>query len=122
MAVISGAGYRDLAVAFANARETVLSSKQFLFDAVYLIVLLQSIKPEVDLLKTFWDTYNINIDTLQSPTLLLGAVRELNNHVLVEGGYANVDQYLEAKQITVPLYWARLSAEAGYTISEQYID
>jgi hypothetical protein len=121
MAVIEGNDYRDLAVAYANARNSVLGAKQHLFDAVYLIVLLQSVKPEVDLLNVFWDTYNINLDTLEAPTLLLSAVRALNQHVLIEGNFGTVDEYLNYAGVTVPRAWADLSAAAGYTISNAYI-
>lgn len=121
MAVIEGNDYRDLAVAYANARNSVLGAKQHLFDAAYLIVLLQSIKPEADLLNVFWDTYNINLDTLEAPTLLLSAVRALNQHVITEGKFATVDAYLNNVGIVVPQAWADLSAAAGYTISNVYI-
>ena len=120
MSVIHGHDYHDLAVAFANARAQVLGAKQYLFDAVYLVVLLQQVTPEVDLLNVFWDTYNINLDTLESPTLLLSAVRALNQHVLIEGKYASVDAYLAAYGVTVPSDWAELSALAGYTSSSNH--
>lgn len=121
MAVIKGNDYLQIAEAYANARNEVLSAKQFLYDAVYLIVLLDEIEPEVDLLSDFWDTYNINLDTLEAPTLLLSAVRSLNNHVLIAGNYATVDAYLASESVTVPQTWADLSAEAGFTISSSYI-
>lgn len=118
MAVITGTDYRDLAVAYSNARDTTLGAKQYLFDSVYLVVLLQSIQPEVDLLEPFWDSYTLNSASLQAPTLLMGAVRALNSHVLSAGGYETVDAYLVAEGITVPQTWADLSAQAGYTITE----
>ena len=118
MAVISGEDYRDIAVAYANAREQILGAKQYLFDAVYLIVLLQSIRPEVDLLNTFWDSYNLNTASLQAPTLLLSAVRALNSHVLDQSGHDSIDNFLIGHSVTVPQAWADLSASAGYTITE----
>jgi hypothetical protein len=121
MAVIEGNDYRDLAVAFANARDQILGARQYLFDAVYLVVLLQSILPEVDLLNVFWDTYNINLDTLESPTLMMSAVRALNQHAIVEGGFSSIDGYLQYAGITVPQTWADLSQDAGYTIDDAYI-
>lgn len=122
MAVIQQDEYRDIAVTFANARSNQLSAKDFIFDAVYVIVLLQSIQPEVDLLSTFWDTYQINSDTLQAPTLMLSAVRELNQHVLFEGGYEDIDSYLEENGTLVPQEWADLSDAAGFTISDSNIE
>lgn len=114
--VIAQSDYREIAIAYGNARTTVLAAKQHLFDAVYLIVLLQSVRPEAELLPVFWDTYNLNVNTLETPTLLLSAVRSLNNHVLIAGGFASVDAYLEAGNVTVPQAWADLSAQAGYVI------
>jgi hypothetical protein len=121
MAVISGNDYSEIAQAYADSRDSILGGKQGLYDAVYLIVLLQVIKPEVDLLSTFWDTYQVQLNTLEASTLFLSAVRALNQHVLVEGGYATIDAFLLATGITVPQTWADLSAEAGYTISDTYI-
>lgn len=116
MAVIAGTDYLDIATAYANARDQIIAAKDFFFDAVYIIVLLNEIKPEVDLLNDFWDSYNLNIDTLEAVTLFLAAVRSINSHVVFEGGFATVDEYLVSEGILVPQTWADLSAEAGFTI------
>jgi hypothetical protein len=122
MSVIEIHDYVDIATSYANARQVSLDSKQYLFDAVYEIVLLDAIRPSVDLLSVFWDTYNLNTQSVNSPTLLLSAVRALNNHVLVAGGYASLDEYFAAHPgHTVPALWQSLSAEAGYTISDDYV-
>jgi len=121
MAVIQGSDYSEIAQAYADSRDSILGGKQGLYDAVYLVVLLNVIKPEVDLLSTFWDTYQVQLDTLNTSTLFLSAVRALNQHVLIEGGFATIDAYLLAAGITVPQTWADLSASAGYTISDTYI-
>lgn len=117
MAVINGSDYVEIAQAYADSRDSVLGGKQGLYDAVYLIVLLNVIKPEVDLLNTFWDTYQIQLNMLNAATLFLQAVRAINQHALLEGGHANIDEYLVEQGQTVPQTWADLSAEAGYTIS-----
>jgi len=122
MAVINGADYRDISVAYANARDDIIGAKQGFFDAVYIVVLLQVIKPEVDLLIDFWESYLINTDTLESPTLFLAAVRSINQHVLIEGNFSNVDEYLVSEGITVPQTWADLSNEAGFAISQSNVD
>lgn len=122
MAVITGDDYYGLAVCYANARDTIVKGSDDLFDAVYLIVMLQSLKPEIDLLKPFWDTYNLSIDQLNSTTLFLGAIRELNAHVLREGGYESIDAFLLATGQTVPATFAELSAIAGYEIAPAYIE
>ena len=121
MSVISGSDYRAIAEDYASSRISNLAAKDGLFDAVYLIVLLNTIQPEVDLLNVFWDAYNIQLDTLESPTLYLSAVRALNQHVLTRGGYTSVDDFLQHEGQTVPQAWADLSADAGYPISAPYI-
>lgn len=122
MAVISQQDYLSIAVAYANARDQVLGAKDYLFDAVYLIVLFDEIKPSVDLLSVFYDAYSINTETLRAPTLFLSAVRALNQHVLLEGNFANVDAFLEqGSGILVPQSWADLCASAGFTISQDNI-
>jgi hypothetical protein len=122
MAVIAGPDYRDLTVNYANARDQIFGAKDYLFDAVYVIVQLQAIKPEVDLLNQFHDTYLINTDLLKSSTLFLAAIRTLQNHIIHEGGFATIDAYLDDQGITVPRTFAEMSADAGFTISESNID
>lgn len=120
--LISQEDYRDIAISYANARDQFLGAKQFLFDAVYTIVLFDNIQPSVDLLSTFWDAYNINLDTINAPTLLISSVRAINQHVLREGGYSDIDAFLVAGDgVLVPQTWADLSATAGYTISSSNI-
>lgn len=116
MAVITGSDYLDIATSYANAREQVLGAKDFFFDAVYIIVQLNVIQPEVDLLIDFWQTYLINVDVLERVTLFLAAVRSLQNHVLFEGGFDSVDGYLESEGIKVPAAFAELSEQAGFAI------
>ena len=123
MAIITQEDYRDIAIAYANARDQVLGAKQFLYDAVYIIVLMQQVQPEVDLLSTFWDTYQINTNTLQAPTLLLSAVRSINQHVLRNGGYDDIDAFLtHGEGVMVPQRWADLSSAAGFPISSNNIE
>ncbi len=122
MSVISAADYLDLANFYANARDQILGAKDFLFDAVYEIVLLQSVTPEVELLRTFWDSYLINTNILQSDVLQLAAVRVLNQHVLSNTTYTNIDAFLSAEGIEVPQSWADLCSDAGFTVSAGNIE
>lgn len=115
--VINGADYATIATSYANARNAVLSSVGFLFEAVYTIVQLNEIEPEVDLLTEFFNSYQINADLFQSPVSFLSAVRRLNNHVLNRGSYASVDLYLTGEGVTVPQAWADLSLIVGHEIS-----
>lgn len=116
--VISGANYVSIATSYANARNAVLSSVGYLFEAVYTIVQLDDIAPEVDLLSEFYSSYQINTDLFRSPVSFLSAVRRLNNHVLNRGGYTTVGAYLTAEGVsTVPQAWIDLSDAAGYDLS-----
>lgn len=122
MAVISGENYVSIATSYANARDAVLSSVSYLFEAVYTIVQIDVIEPEVDLLGEFFQSYQINTATFRSPVSFLSAVRRLNNHVLNRSDFTTVDAYLTDAVVTVPQTWADLSLAAGYQISSGNID
>jgi len=119
---ISGTDYRAIAVEYADALTKQLAMKQDFFDAVYIIVQLNAIIPEVDLLQRFWGNYLVNTDYSKSKENYLSAVRVLQNHVIQRGGFATIDAYLEAQGITVPKNWADLSDAVGFTISASNID
>lgn len=116
--VISQADYSSIATSYANARDKAVSAVGYLFDAVYTIVLLQDLLPEVDLLQEFYNSYLINNDLLKSPVNFMPAVRSLNNHVLNRSSYSDIDTYLDAASQTIPQTWADLSASAGFVITE----
>jgi len=122
MAVISGSDYLTITVQYGEARKKRLSGKNDLFDAVYTVVTLQAIVPEVDLLQEFWQSYLVNTDLLESSTLLLGAIRALQEHVLREGDFSKVDNYLDDQGLTVNNDFAALSADAGFPIDSSNID
>jgi hypothetical protein len=115
--VISGANYSTIATNYANARDKALGAVTYLFEAVYQIVLLNDLLPEVDLLQEFYNAYLINNDLLKSPVNFLPAVRALNNHVLSRGTSTSVDDFLTDEAVTVPQTWATLSESAGFEIS-----
>ncbi len=122
MAVIGGSDYRNVSDEYSIAYGLSLDVKDNLFNAVYLIVLLQSIEPEVDLLQEFWDSYLINSPLYSSSLNLSGAVSTMQTHVLTRGGYATVDAYLDAEGIQVAAGWAELSSDAGFPISAGNIE
>jgi len=122
MPAIVGSEYRKIAVEYATARDKHLAMKQDFFDAVYIIVQLQSIVPEVDLLTQFWGAYQVNSDTINTSEMFLSSIRTLQSHVVSRGGFDNIDQYLVAEGITVPQTWADLSTGVGYAISKSNID
>lgn len=121
MAFISGTDYVAIATAYSNARSQQLTIKEYLFEAVYEIVMLQEIVPEVDLLSEFYNSYQVNTTLFSAPQTLLNAVRRLNNHVLNRSSYASLDAYLAAESVTVPQNWADLCSAVGFTISSAYI-
>jgi len=119
--VISGTDYLVLANEYASVRDAIVDQKDSMFDAVYYVVFLQSLYPEVDLLSPTWEAYQINASSSAIPQGILTAVRAIQQHVLNRGGYTTVDAYLAAEAITVPSGWAILSEAAGFTISAIYI-
>ena len=122
MAVITAAEYKSIATEFATGYDGQVGAKQNFFDAVYRIVLLNSLKPEVDLLSVFYNTYLVTTSTLQSTANLLPAVRALNNHVVIEGDVPSVDDYLVDNGTTIPQTWADLCEQAGFDISPDNVD
>lgn len=122
MAVISGADYRNISLEYDSIRARMLLTKEDAYDAVYLIVRLNEVDPEVDLLAPFNNAYLAQVSDSTSTSTLINAVRALNQHAIVRGGYADIDAYLAAESITVPQNWADLSEAAGFTIADVYID
>jgi len=114
--VISGTDYFAVASNYATARDSVVSAVTYIFEAVYQIVLIQEIIPEVDLLTEFYNAYLINNDILKSPVNFLPAVKTLNNHVLTRSSATTLDEYLDNEGITVPNSWSVLSLAAGFSI------
>lgn len=122
MPVITGSEYRKIAVEYASARDRQIAMKQDFFDAVYIVVLLQVIVPEVDLLNRLWGNYLVNADNINSNENFLSAVRTVQNHVVTRSDFTTIDAYLVDEGITVPQGWADLSALVGYPISSSNID
>ena len=127
MPVITGTSYMTLQADLASARDTVVSAKQDLFDAVYTVVLLDVIIPEIDLLNSFWATYQGNAGMWDSVTNLLGAVRALQQHVISRSAYTSVDEFIyneiynpSGGEDLVEFSFKYLSDTAGYTINALY--
>ena len=121
MAVISGTDYQNIATQYATARELLLKVSEYLFEAVYQVVLLNEIVPEVDLLQEFYDSYLVNADLYKSPVTLLSAVRTINNHILNRSSFSDIDDYFVSEGITVPRDWANLTSATGVSIDESNI-
>lgn len=124
--LIAYTNYKTLADHYASARERVLLVKDDLFDAVYQVVLLQELLPEVDLLYPFYDSYLLSSNEFKTPASLLDAVRALNSHVLTRGDYDNINEYLWENNAhllanNLDITWQTLSGEAGYEIDDVYV-
>lgn len=111
--VISKDQYLSIAADYDLAYESLLGPSSYLYDAVYSVVLLQDVLPEVDLVNPFYNAYSVGSSS-DVPSSWISAVRAINQHVLTRGGYSDIDTYLGAS--TVPQNWATLSALAGYQI------
>jgi len=122
MAVINRLDYLSLQADIASARDTVVSAKDDLFNAVYTVVMLQVIIPEVDLLSPFWGTYQSNSGSLDSTTWLTDAVRALQLHVVSRTAYTSVNEYLynEIMPDKVEASFKEISDSIGYPINSSY--
>ena len=96
--VISSQDYLAIANSYAASFDNKVASSQGLFDAVYQVVLLNTIVPTVDLVSEAWNSYQINTAELRSPGTFLSFVRTLNNHVINRSTFSNIDDYLSYKK------------------------
>jgi len=121
--LITYASYKQLADYYAASRHVVLKSKDYLYDAVYSVVLFDELFPSYDLLTPTYNAY-VRVDgEYHSPSSLLEAIRAINNHVISRGSYANVNEFLavnNAQLNKLDTKWANMSAEAGYVINAAY--
>ncbi len=121
--VIKGQDYLAIATFYANAITSNLNSVEYLYDAVYRITLSDQLIPTKELINEFYDSYNINASIYRSPSTYLSAVRAINNHILNRSGSSvqDLDDYLVAENIRVPLAWADLCKATGVLICRQRI-
>lgn len=128
MAVIPVATYQNIADDYDIAREQMLRSNSNLSDSVQRIVDLtgdDARQPEVDLLNVFNGVYLSTRDTFSSTASYLSSVRTINNHIITEGGFSDLDDYAangDSAPFTFPYFWADLCIDAGYSISSENID
>jgi hypothetical protein len=123
--VISKDDYYTVSHQLAVAKGLIEDTNDYLFEAVYQVVILDDLYPEVDLLNAFWDAYRSNTAVTLLPNNYVEATRAMQKHVLKRGGFANVDEYLVNNALGATLKvdqeWADLSQAAGYPISSAYI-
>jgi hypothetical protein len=116
--VINGEDYLAIATLYSNARVSILGTVDYLYDAVYTVVLSNQTLPTIDLVKELYESYQINADIYRSPSTFLGAVRTINNHVLNRStsNISDINDYLIDENIQVPMGWAELCKNTGTLI------
>lgn len=121
--VITGQDYLSIATYYATARSSNISSVDYLYNAVYQVVLSSQIYPTIDLINEFWSSYQINADIYRSPSTYLSAVRAINNHVINRAGndVSSINDYLNDESIQVPAGWAELCKATGVLICRSHI-
>lgn len=126
MSVISGQDYYDIAVSYAAAVDSMQGAPAYMWDAVYRVVLLQQVTPEIDLLSPFYNAYQANTSVAINNQSFVGAVRALQLHVLGNSSYENVSDYIDAEikvalGLLIPEEFADISSDAGYEIDSDLI-
>ena len=130
MAVISGQDYYDIASYYASAMDRLDEVSEDLWDAVYEVVMLQVVDPEVDLLNQFYSAYQINSNITTARSTYLAPVRTIQNHVIFRSDpnyVQNVNDYIwlnvvQPLGLLIPEQWAELSRRAGFPIDDSYVE
>ena len=122
--VISGADYLDVTTNYADLYTAMQGMKDYAWNALVYIVQLNDVFPEVDLVNSFWETYNSVTLFSNQPIILIDSVAAIERHVLERCGFTSVDEYISAEVpgAKVCQNWKVLSDLAGYTISNAYVD
>lgn len=121
--VISGTDYAAIANYYANSRTANINSVNYLYDAVYTVVLNTDIYPTLDLISEFWNSYTINDSIFRASGSYLGAVVAINSHVLNRSAttITTINDYLLEEGVTVPMGWAELCKLTGTLICKDNI-
>ena len=115
--VIDFATYYDIIQDYAWARNLALEVIDYLESAVNRVVQINDLQPEVDLLQSFYDTYQTANDVFGSEYHFTQAVRSLQTHILLRDTDTNVDDWWTTNRSAaelVPSEWDDLSTAAGY--------
>lgn len=117
MAVLPGSVYLTIATNIATAKDNITSAIPLFYNNVYEVVLLDDVRQTLDLLEPMYNAYTSSDSQFSSNVYFSTIVSVLNNHAIGRGGYANINEYLDAEAIQVPATFAELSDLAGFTIS-----
>lgn len=136
--VISGADYVAIANHYGNLRAQLTTAANYLYQAVYKIVQFNEFEPTLDLLNAFYETYTLQTQVLNNNTPFQGAIRALNNHVILrardaEGnaytndsvsGLSAIDQFLDDEGVADHVLreeWQTMCAEVGFSIDDGFV-
>jgi len=126
MAQIPTSLYQNIAEDFDTARSTMLDVPVTILTAVNRIVDLTTATTgalgfEINLLSPFYSTYNAVNGITTSSAAWLAGVRAINNYVIDNSDVAVSDalaSFVNSIWTCVPTYWAALSEDAGFDITE----
>lgn len=125
MAQMTSALYKNLAEDYNSARATMLSVDDYILTAVNRVVDLTTVTSgalmvELDLLSPLNGAYVATTNIVNSASSLLTAVRAINNNIINNsdaGANDPLTSFVNSIWDCVPIYWAALSADAGYDTS-----
>lgn len=119
--------YRDIVSLYTAAEQRLIGVEQKYYDSAYEVLIVQDFDPEIELLKTFHDTYVFSTTFYSNSVSVINAVYALQKHVLdkarTDDGnrYTNINAWMDDNSVTVPPEFAGLSDLAGFTITEDNI-
>lgn len=125
MAVINADRYKLISDNIATAKAQLKLAVTEMYNAVYVVALLDDVVQSVDLLQPLFTVYQLTDNAFSRTSLFDGAVLALNNHVLRRGGYTTLDAFLAQSSgtgddiILLPEFWD-LCNKLGYNVSATY--
>ena len=124
MSVISGHDYYTISVDYTEAMDLLDGVSTDLYSAVYTVVMMQQVNPEVDLLSAFYSTYQLNSGVVANRSTYLSAIRALQLHVLTRSGRPTVSDFIAnvVPGRKVSAKFADLSSQAGYPLDPSVIE
>lgn len=147
MAAIKIHNYQRIANFLTTAMRQISGVADYFYDAAYEVVLLNTFDPEIDLLSTFYNSYQSSqVIYQQAPQSVIASVQALQNHVLdkartdesTPARFTDINDWIDAQgangvganvgrkedadnSFKVEAEFAELSAQAGFTIEAENI-
>ena len=110
--------YSIIAERYASAQEHTALSVQEVYDAIRTLIMNDCNQAKVDCIAGFADVYD-SMSTISGG--FVPAVKALSVYALRSSGAANINAFLQMKNIKVRAAWALLSSLAGFPINEEFI-